>query len=324
MRADRLLSILLLLQVHRRMTARELAERLEVSVRTVNRDMEALSAAGVPVYALRGAAGGWELAEGYRTNATGLTQSEVRSLFLGNPSSVLADLGLKPASDQALIKLLASIPQQIRQSAVDIRQRIHIDIAGWRPSAQTAPFLPFLQDALWAERSVRMIYESSGGAVNERVVEPLGLVAKGSTWYLVARSNGELRTYRVSRIREADLLDGTVERPADFDLADYWESSKQKFVAALPAYRTRIRVSPSILPRLRYVGRFARIDAAPEPDPDGWTRVEIRFELEIDARECLFGFGPEVEILDPPHLRDELVDWARRTLAHHERVGALV
>lgn len=312
MRADRLLSILLLLQVHRRLTGRDLAARLEVSARTVHRDMEALSAAGVPVYARRGAGGGWALTDGWRTATPGLTEAEIRALFLANPPRLLADLGLAAAADAGSIKLLAALPSVHRRGAEDVRQRIHLDVAGWHPGeADAVPTLPALHEAVWAERRVRLTYRPQLGEAKERLVEPLGLVAKGTTWHLVAAIDGAPRTYRVSRIAAAWITDEPFARPADFDLAACWERSKAGFVAGLPRYAATVRVDPAILPRLGFAGRFARIEPAPTPDPDGWVRVAIRFQFAEDAREYVLGFGPRIEVLDPPELRDDVVALAR-------------
>jgi predicted DNA-binding transcriptional regulator YafY len=312
MRADRLLSILLLLQVHRRLTAGQLAARLEVSPRTIHRDMDALSAAGVPVYAERGAGGGWSLTEGFRTNATGLTEAEIRTLFLAGPSRLLADLGLEGAAEAALIKLLAALPSAHRRRAEDVRQRIHIDVAGWHPGESDAvPALPTLQEAIWSERRLRLTYQPTGGEPRERQVDPLGLVARGSTWYLIAAIDGEPRTYRVSRIVEAHLSAEPFVRPPDFDLAAHWEASKASFVGGLPRYVATVRVAPEVLPRLGFIGRFARTEPAAEPDPDGWTRVAFRFQFAEDAREVLLGFGPNAEVLDPPELQEAIVALAR-------------
>lgn len=186
MRADRLLSILLLLQVRRQITARELAQRLGVSARTIHRDMEALSGAGVPVLAERGTGGGWHLLEEYRTNLTGLSDAEVQALFLTSPGRLFADLGLARATDGALIKLLAALPTRHRHRAEDVQQRIHIDVAGWRQIEGTVPTLPLVQEAIWGERKLRIVYQRGEGRDVERIVDPLGLVAKGSLWYLVA------------------------------------------------------------------------------------------------------------------------------------------
>ena len=270
MRADRLLSILLLLQVHRRLTARDLATRLEVSERTIHRDMEALSAAGFPVFAERGIGGGWMLVEGYKTNLTGLNRDEIQALFLTKPLRLLADLGLKKASDAAFIKLSAALPAAHRDNVEQARQRIHVDLAGWNHSSESIEFLPLLQEAVWQERKLRFTYERAGGCdAVERLADPLGLVAKGSAWYLVAAVEGEIRTYRVSRVLEAILTDDPCIRPKDFDLAAYWEQSTVDFKAQLPQYIAKVRAHPDIFPRLRFAGRFARIGKADPPDEDG-------------------------------------------------------
>jgi len=201
------------------MTARELARRLEVSERTIHRDMGALGVAGVPVTAERGAGGGWALLEGYRTNLTGLNAAEVQALFVARPTGVLADLGLTRAADAALIKLLAALPALSRQGAEYARQRLHVDGAGWRQAEVASPLLLTLQEAIWQERKLRLTYHLTNGETVERLVDPLGLVAKGSLWYLVAGVEGALRTYRVSRVQAAEPLDEPCLRPPDFDLA---------------------------------------------------------------------------------------------------------
>jgi predicted DNA-binding transcriptional regulator YafY len=310
MRADRLLSIMLLLQVHRRMTARELARRLEVSQRTIHRDMEALSGSGVPVVAERGTGGGWRLLEEYRTNLTGLNEAEIQSLFLTKPPRLLADLGLDRASEAALIKLLAALPAGSRRRAEDIRARIHIDVPGWRPSEESARFLSLLQEAVWQERRLRLTYERADGTAVERVVDPLGLVAKGSVWYLVAAVEGGPRTYRASRIQQAALTDEACVRPKDFDLADYWEQSQVEFRAHLPRYPATIRAHPSIAGRVRSGERFSRVAREHLPDEEGWIRLEMIFEEEHGAREFVLSFGPQIEVIEPAALREQVIEAA--------------
>jgi predicted DNA-binding transcriptional regulator YafY len=315
MRADRLISILLLLQVHRRITARELASRLEVSERTIHRDMEALSTGGVPVFAERGAGGGWALMEEYRTNLTGLNKAESQSLFLLKPAQLLADLGLEKASDAALIKLLAALPAMHRGDADYARQRIHIDLTGWNRSEERVPVLPTLQEAVWQERRLQLIYERGGDCgVVERRVDPLGLVAKGSVWYLVGSVEGEIRSYRVSRIKEAAVTSESFVRPKDFDLAAYWQESAKLFKANLPKYQAVLKVEKSILPKLPYAGRFARIEHVEPVDTSGWARVSMRFQFEEEAGEYVLSFGPRIEVLEPDALRQRVVDMARSVI----------
>lgn len=317
MRADRLLSILLLLQVQRRRTARELAERLGVSARTIHRDMEALSGAGVPVVAARGAGGGWHLLEEYRTDLTGLNDAEVQALFLASPGRVFADLGLSAAADGALIKLLAALPGRQRHRAEDIQRRIHIDLAGWRQVAGAVPTLPTLQTAIWEERHLLLGYRRGDGRDVERVVAPLGLVAKGSLWYLIAAHDDELRTYRVSRIATATVLDTRFARPPTFDLAAFWAQSSREFLTRLPQYRATVRIAPAILKSIRLGGRYARIEEEGPPDTEGWSTVRLLLETEEWAREFVLGFGATLEVLDPPELRAYVVREAEAIVARY-------
>jgi predicted DNA-binding transcriptional regulator YafY len=320
MRADRLLSILLLLQVHHRMTARELAKRLEVSERTIHRDMEALSTAGIPVIAERGSGGGWCLLENYRTNLTGLSLSEIQALFLTTPSTILADLGLHKASEAAFIKLLAALPSLSRHAAEDVRQRIYIDATSWNRAEEVVPTLPTLQEAIWQERKLHIIYERSESLV-ERIVDPLGLVAKGSVWYLVAAIEDQIRSYRVSRIREASLLDQACCRPPGFDLAAYWTRSTADFKEQLPRYSAIVRVDPSILSYMRQVGRYARIEQVSQPDEDGWVRLSMQFENEQGACEYVISFGAQIEVVEPTSLREKIIQVAESILMHYAHLS---
>ena len=316
MRADRLISILMLLQVHRQLPARELAGRLEVSERTIHRDMEALSAAGIPVIAERGSGGGWRLPPAYRTNLTGLTEAEIQALFLTQPVRLLADLGLARAADAALIKLLAALPALQRQDAEYVRQRIHIDGAGWNPTEELVPYLPVLQDAIWRERKLRLLYQR-GDAVVERLVDPLGLVAKSTVWYLVAAVEGEIRTYRVSRVQGAELTDEPCVRPAGFDLAAYWAESAAQFKATLPRYPALLRLAPDMLYRLHWGSRYVRVEHTDPPDADGWVTARVQFQVEEEACQCVLSLGPHVEVLEPLTLREQVIAQAAQVVAFY-------
>jgi predicted DNA-binding transcriptional regulator YafY len=312
MRADRLLTILLLLQTHERLTGRELAARLEVSERTIHRDMEALSMAGVPVAAERGAGGGWSLLESYRTNLTGLNLAEIQALFIAAPTHLMHDLGLRQASEQALIKLLAALPgERSRHDAAFMRQRIHIDGAGWQQEPELVEWLPVIQEALWQERKLFMTYQRTDDTTAERLVDPLGLVAKGRIWYLVADVDKQTRTYRVSRIQQAALQDEPVSRPADFDLAAFWRESSAQFKANLPRYCAIFRAAPEIMQDIRYTGHIEYIHPTSE---DGWTTVEIRFDVELEARAFALGFGGQLDVIAPKALRDVVLALAQATI----------
>lgn len=319
MRADRLLSALLLLQVHRRMTARELAKRLEVSERTIHRDMEALSGAGIPIYAERGTGGGWILQEGYHTNLTGLNEAEVQALLLSKPSRLLDDLGLHQAGEAALIKLLAALPSLSRRDAEYTRQRLHVDGAGWHQSEEAVPFLLTLQEAIWQERKLHLDYQRNDGVAVERLVDPLGLVAKGNLWYLVAAVEGDVRSYRVSRVQNARVIDEPCVRPQNFDLAAYWEQSTARFKAELPRYPAIVRVDPSIVSYMRHVGRYVNIERTEPPDEDGWVRVAILFEEEHTACEYVLSLGAQIEVVEPLALRERVIQSAESIVAFYTR-----
>jgi predicted DNA-binding transcriptional regulator YafY len=313
MRADRLLSILLLLQVHRRVTARELAARLEVSERTILRDMEALSSSGVPVIAERGAHGGWALLDEYQTKLTGLTAKEIQALFLGTPPRVMADLGLKQPAEAAFIKLQAALPAGVQRQADFARQRILIDSSGWRDPGESAACLPVLLDAVWRERRVRFQYSRVSCAPSERIGEPLGLVAKGSIWYLVARTDGELRTYRVSRIADAVVLAEPAVRPNGFDLAAYWNRSAAEFRDHLPRYYATLLADPAVMRWIRYRGWRLEEEV---PQADG-VRVRLRFDVQEEALQFALSFGAQIRVVEPQELRERVIEATRATLASY-------
>jgi predicted DNA-binding transcriptional regulator YafY len=321
MRADRLLSIMLILQVHGRVTARELARRLEVSERTIHRDMEALSVAGIPVFAERGSGGGWALLEEYRTNLTGLSRSEIQALFLTKPSRLLADLGLGKASDSAFLKLLASLPSVHRADAEYVRQRIYVDPTGWNRADEAIPCLSAIQQAIWQGRKLRLTYERSGRDPVARTVDPMGLVAKGSVWYLVAVVEGDIRSYRVSRVLRAEISDAPCVRPEGFDLESYWEQTTVRLKHSLPHYQARVRASSDALLIMPYAGRFAKIERVGPRDEEGWTEVFVRFDAEEVACEYVLGFGPQMEVLEPRELRNKVIQKAKDVIEFYAQRG---
>lgn len=315
MRADRLLEIVLLLQTHRQLSSRTLANRLEVSERTIHRDMEALSGAGIPVVAERGSSGGWSLLGDYRTNLTGLNETEVQSLFVTQPPKVLADLKLEKASEGALLKLLAALPAMYRHGAERARQRIYIDSTGWTHREEAVPLLPLLQEAIWTERKLLITYQRGGDCEEvQRELDPLGLVAKGSAWYLIAGVDGELRSYRISRISQAKLLDAASVTPENFNLPDYWHKSAATFKSALPNYIATFLVSPTVFPRLRFAGRFARVGDVIETNADGWLKLEVGFDVEEMACEYALGFGANLRVIEPQSLKKKVVEMAREVV----------
>jgi predicted DNA-binding transcriptional regulator YafY len=305
MKADRLLSALLLLQAHGRLTARELAKRLEVSLRTVQRDMEALSAARVPVYALRGAHGGWQLDEGWRTRVPGLDESELRALLMAQPR-VLGDARLARAAERALDKLMAALPVSLREQAASIRQRLHVDTTGWGGVPENLSMLPIVQDAVSRDRKLVIRYWPVGGEGAERTVDPLGLVAKGGTWYLVARTPDGFRTFRVSRIEEARLLDQPCERPADFDLAEYWKSSTEELRKTRKRYEATLCLEKAAARSIKMWRTTSPGPAGEDADAAGWVTLRVRFDDEDQACMAVLGLGPRVDVIGPEKLRERV------------------
>ena len=315
-------SIVLLLQAHHQMTARDLASRLEVSERTIHRDMEALSGAGIPVVAARGLGGGWSLLGEYRTTLTGLTETEIQSLFVTKPAKLLADLRLEKAADGALLKLLACLPTTFRRGAERARQRIHVDVSGWSRREEAVPFLPILQEALWLERKLQISYERGPDCeAVQRTIAPFGLVAKGSVWYLVGAVDGHVRSYRVSRITQAEVLNERTEIPAAFDLAQYWEQSATTFKSNVPNYLAHFWVSPEVWLRLSFAGRFARVTETDEIDARGWRKVMVGFDVEEMACEWAVSFGPNLEVTEPLSLREKVIDMAQATLRFYRSLS---
>ncbi|MGV9777721.1 helix-turn-helix transcriptional regulator [Streptosporangium sp. NPDC003464] len=311
MRASRLLSLLLLLQTRGRMTATELSQELEVSIRTVYRDVEALSSAGVPVYADRGPAGGYRLLDGYRTRLNGLTAEEASSLFLAGLPGPAAELGLGEVAANAELKLLAALPPEPRSHAARMRERFHLDVPGWYRGSDEAPFLSDVSEAVWDQRPLRMTYRRWGPRDVERLAHPYGLVLKGGSWYMVAAADGGApRTYRVSRIVTAEILDGRFERPGDFDLAAYWEHYAAEFRARMHTAEALVRVAPGIEDMLRYtvgadIADAALAEAGP-PDEHGWVVVRLPIESVRHVSWLLLRLGADIEVLGPPEVREQM------------------
>ena len=305
MRASRLVSLLLLLQHRGRLTAAEIAEALEVSVRTIYRDLEALGAAGVPVYTESGRNGGCQLIDGYRTRLTGLTAREAEALFATGMSGPVGELGLGTVLGAAQLKLLAALPKELADRAASARQRFHLDAPTWFRSSRNEPHLATLAAAVWDDRRIVVRYRHPGSDdAAPRALEPFGLVCKAGVWYLVARRDGELRTYRVSRVHEVSTLDEQFERPADFDLASFWDESVAGFEAALPPVDVVVHASAYAMGELSWLTRSSgRAIKERHPLDDGWTRATVAFESIDDAFTELLRLGAEVEIIEPVDLR---------------------
>ncbi|GAA4535512.1 helix-turn-helix transcriptional regulator [Nonomuraea ferruginea] len=322
MRASRLVSILLLLQTRGRMTARELAERLEVSVRTIYRDVDSLHAAGIPLYGDAGPSGGYQLLDGYRTRLTGLTADEAESLFLAGLPGPAAELGLGAVVAAAQLKLMAALPVELRDRAGRIQERFLLDAPAWYRDPEPVTHLPTVAEAVWNEHPLRVRYRRWRAPQEvERRLEPYGLVVKAGRWYLVARCGDGVRTYRVSQILELHPLPGRITRPAGFDLAAHWQGYLAEFEARLRRGEAVVRLSPSGLERLRDLMTPGVVAAAKEtaqpPDEEGWITVTLPIESVGHAVAEFLRLGADAEVVSPPELRERVADTAERIVRRY-------
>ncbi|MEV0636704.1 YafY family protein [Streptomyces sp. NPDC050619] len=298
MKSSRLVSILLLLQTRDRMTAAQLAEELEVSVRTVYRDVEALSAAGVPLYGDAGHAGGYRLLDGYRTRLTGLTAGEAEALFLAGAPGPAAELGLGSVLAAAQLKVRAALPPELRAHADRVSGRFHLDAPGWYADADEAPYLPAVADAVWNNRVLHVVYRRWREPTDvERRLEPYGLVLKAGRWYVVAGPGP--RTFRVDQILQLTAMDEEFTRPDDFDLAAYWTAYQRDFHDRLNRGEAVVRLAPGV----RLTGPVTLNGGTQE---DGWTLVTVPIESDDRAHAEFLRLGADIEVLEPPELREKI------------------
>lgn len=328
MRAGRLVSLLLLLQTRGRMTAQALADELEVSVRTVYRDVESLSSAGVPIYADRGPDGGYQLLDGYRTRLTGLTGDEAGTLFLAGMPGPAAELGLGSVLAAAELKLRASLPDELTDRADRVRERFLLDAPGWFRGDEPTPHLAAVAEAVWSSRrlSVRYLRWRTPREVS-RTLSPLGVVLKAGRWYLVAGSDpAKITAYRVSSILDAAVLDEPAERPDGFDLTAFWREWTERFEGGIYTASATVRMTVSALAWMGFVSppemsRRARA-AAGEPDAAGWLITEVPIESIRHGHSELLRLGADVEVLGPPELRERFSDTVRGMAALYRRDDA--
>jgi len=302
------------------MTAPALARELEVSVRTIYRDLDALSSAGVPVYSEPGRYGGARLVDGYRTRLTGLTADEADAVLLAGIPGPAAELGLGTVMTAARLKVLAALPTELRARATRLVERFYLDAAAWFRPDEPVPHLPLLAEAVWESRTIQVTYDR-GDDLADRVLEPLGLVLKAGIWYLVARREGEVRTYRISRIQSLALRDERFERPRGFDLAAYWLESSAAWERDVPRLEVDVRVDPASLEALdEQIGgeAYRAAETLDGDDPDGWVHLRLRLTYPHDAPGRLLGLGSHLEVLGPPEVRQRVVALARGVLARHD------
>ncbi|KKD08250.1 helix-turn-helix transcriptional regulator [Streptomyces sp. WM6386] len=312
MKSSRLVSILLLLQTRGRMTAAQLAEELEVSVRTVYRDVEALSAAGVPLYADAGHAGGYRLLDGYRTRLTGLTADEAEALFLAGVPGPAAELGLGSVLAAAQLKVRAALPVELRAHADRISGRFHLDAPGWYAEAEETPYLPAVADAVWNNRVLDIVYRRWRAPTDvERRLEPYGLVLKAGRWYVVAGPGP--RTFRVDQILQLAVTEGEFMRPDDFDLAAYWAAYQRDFHERLYRGEALVRLAPGVT-----LARAFDVRA----DAGGGTLATVPVESVDHALGEFLRMGTDIEVLEPPELRERLARTAAELAEMYGNPGA--
>jgi predicted DNA-binding transcriptional regulator YafY len=309
MRASRLVALLLHLQ-QGGATAAQLAARLEVSVRTVYRDVLALQEAGVPLWTEPGPGGGIRLLEGWRTRLDGLTADEAGALFLAGAPAAVAELGLGTVLAAAQAKVLSTLPPELQARAGRVQERFHLDAPGWFQREEPLPHLGMVADAVWGDRRIDVRYGRADGTVQRRL-DPLGLVLKGGIWYLVARHRRDVRTYRVGRLVSVEAREERFTRPPGFELVAWWAASSAEFDQSILRARVQLRLSPAalrLLPHLVAPSGQGAVEAAGPPDDDGWREVDLAVESEAVALGQLVGLGAGVEVLAPRSLRRALAD----------------
>lgn len=310
MRADRLLAILLLLQTRGKLKAETLAVELGVSRRTILRDIDALSISGVPIYAEGGHGGGIALDEHYRTNLTGLQEEEVRTLFLAGNEKLLKELKLGDAAERTLLKLTAALPTRHQETVQHMRQRVLIDPAWWWQDSQPPPCWDQLQQAVYEDRSVQIVYENYDGEIVERVLEPYSLVAKSGTWYLIARRAQEMRMYRVSRIHSLVILNRHFQRDEHYDLPSYWQEHLQQFIESMAEYNIVLKIHPDRLNFVKWLlpGRYQLDEGTQEGE---WITIRFQIESMELAKMLVFGLGLQAEVIEPRGLYEAVLEAAR-------------
>ena len=320
MRASRLLSILIVLQTRGRLSSVALARELEVSERTIYRYVDELSAAGVPIFAERGRNGGFALLDGYRTEVTGLTSTEVDAISLIGVAQAAKDLGLGEEAAAARQKIFASLPKEKGSIADRIAARFHVDAVPWYSHHTPPTALRPIASAVWADKQVRMTYQSWQRVV-VRTISPLGIVMKAGAWYVVGAIGKEVRTYRVDSIRDFEITTKAASRPRTFDLARYWDQAAKEFESRLRSETARVRLSPRGMEILRALNPTAAALVVTQkimPSKDGWVETDITVEQLPGAVNEVLRFGAELEVLEPVELRTAVATEAKRISRLHE------
>ena len=319
MRASRLLNILTTLQASGRATANRLAEENEVSLRTIYRDIDALSAAGIPVYSERGPEGGYRLLEGYRVRLNGMSSEEAEALVFSGMSGPAAILGLGTILAAAQNKLIVALPESLREGAEQMRQRFYLDASAWYQETEEPVYIREIADAVWRSTVIRMSYRSWHGE-RDRTVCPIGLILKNGAWYMAAMAEGNVRTYRINRVLHMESTPETFTRPRDFDLAAYWKENAKRLERDLYPNRAKVRVTERGLHILQgispsYVRANMEISAA---HADGYRVVTLPSGTQEQAVYEFLRLGREVEVLEPIELREAIAAITKDMATQHE------
>ncbi|MGQ0510778.1 MAG: helix-turn-helix transcriptional regulator [Betaproteobacteria bacterium] len=307
MRAARLLSIQMLLETRGRMSARALAQALEVSPRTLHRDIDHLSSAGVPVIAERGRSGGFRLMDGWKTQLTGLTPAEAQAVFLSGLTGPAAQLGLHEPMQRAQLKLLSALPAAWREGASRVQSRLHLDPVDWYREPDPVPHLATVAEAVWGGHQLEIRYQGWTRA-SSRSTSPLGLVLKSGIWYFVGHANGSYRTYRIAAVKDARILPDRARRPRGFDLARHWRESVERFERSIYATKAEVLATPVGIEALRQLNSAAAraVGFARIATQGGRTRVCLPIESVAVATGQLLALGPDVEVIEPAALRNAI------------------
>ncbi|MCY6370182.1 helix-turn-helix transcriptional regulator [Clostridium ganghwense] len=310
MRADRLLSIISLLQLHKKITARDLAQKLEVSVRTIYRDIDALTSIGVPIITDQGHDGGIKLLGDYKSDLTGLNDKELQYLFLPPPQKILNDLNIQSLSHHSLLKLIGSTSKQQLNLIENLQNYIYIDMYSWNKTSETDCFiLGQLQKSIWGTREINICYSKSTG---DKIIElkPLGLVNKKGIWYLIAIDN-IIKTYKISMIKSLTILDKEFDRPQDFNLKEYWTESTQKFIKSIPKYQISIKTTVETLDHIKS-RMFINIIECTSTGND--IQLILEFNAKWQAVEFVLGYGHNVQLISPEEVKTEVIKVAHEII----------
>ncbi|BAB04130.1 YafY family protein [Halalkalibacterium halodurans] len=317
MKADRLLEIVALLQNHEKLTTHQLVDHLHVSSRTILRDMDTLSALGIPIVSERGRAGGWKLMDHFRSQLSGMSMTELKALFILPSDKVLKDLGIPTKGRDIRLNMLSSLQGNRKHAVRPYLEKVYIDTGTWKPSKERMEEFNVVQQAVFEEKKLYIVYENAKGEQRERLISPLGLVAKGSAWYVVATvETGDIRNFKLSRIKDSKLVREPIVKPETFSLATYWNESKEQFVQTLPSYEATVLAHDSIIHRLTFTGKFVENIQVGHRD-DEWVTVNLCFHDEQEITEYVLGFGGRMKLVTPKHLIGRIVQQASAVIQQY-------